>query len=112
MSEVKHTPLPWRSEKALTSDGGDFWGLYGANQEAIAYLTLRGPNELGANVALIVQAVNNHYALIEVLKELIDHCWETEKALTEKGYRMDYCGESIVLCNARRTLSLAKGEQA
>lgn len=42
--------------------------------------------------------------LREVLTQLIDHCWETEKALTEKGYRMDYCGESLPLTNAREVL--------
>jgi len=41
---------------------------------------------------------------LEALRTLIDQCWETEKTLTEELYKVDYCGESLPLCNARAAI--------
>lgn len=40
----------------------------------------------------------------EVLGNLIEHCHEQERQLTEYLYSMDYCGESKPLTDARRAL--------
>jgi len=42
--------------------------------------------------------------LKEVLKELIDHTHACEKELTEDLYRLNFCGESSSLTNAREAL--------
>lgn len=39
-----------------------------------------------------------------VLRDLIQQCWESEKALTEELHHMDYCGESWPLTKARAAL--------
>lgn len=40
----------------------------------------------------------------EALGNLIEHCHEQERQLTEYLYSMDYCGESKPLTDARRAL--------
>jgi len=47
--------------------------------------------------------------LREALKQLIDHCREQERIITEEMHHRDYWGESIVLCEARAALE--QGEQ-
>ena len=44
----------------------------------------------------------------EALRALIQQCWECEKELTEELHRVDFCGESAPLCNARTTLAKIK----
>jgi hypothetical protein len=48
-----HTPGPWGAIGSETSEGAPFWSVYGADEKAIIYATLRAHNELAANARLI-----------------------------------------------------------
>jgi len=68
-----HTPTPWAVESTSYASS-PFARLYSVaaqteeNAGCIAYLTLR-PEEVFANAALIVRAVNNHDRLVDALEE-------------------------------------------
>jgi hypothetical protein len=63
--ETKHTPLPWNFRKL-----GLFFLIENEEQKkhSIAQMNCNLSND-ESNAELIVKAVNNHYALIEALKE-------------------------------------------
>jgi len=42
---------------------------------------------------------------VEALKSLIQHAYNCEKELTEELHHMDFCGESLLLINARAVLA-------
>lgn len=47
---------------------------------------------------------------VDALADLILHTHNCEKELTEELHRVDFCGESLPLTNARETLAEIKGE--
>lgn len=57
-----------------------------------------------------VAALQAHVAELEAaLRELIDQTHDCEKELTRKLYRIDFCGESLLLTNARAALKAKLG---
>jgi hypothetical protein len=78
MEKNKHTELPWSFHTDATNGkiiaGNTYW-LNGANGETILEAVSGNwsikEDEAFANSQLIVKAVNNHYALLEALKEAI-----------------------------------------
>ncbi|MGE8135687.1 hypothetical protein ACQKO5_18940 [Novosphingobium subterraneum] len=64
--------------------------------------------EVGATETPLYAARPVQSELVEALEGLISHCRELECAITEDLHHVDYCGESIVLCNARTTLAALK----
>ena len=48
---TQHTPGPWKAEDQ--SGSVSFWAVYGADDRAIVYATLREPGELAANAKLM-----------------------------------------------------------
>jgi hypothetical protein len=48
--------------------------------------------------------------LVDVLRDLIDHCREQERDLTEPYYGVTYASESLPLCNARALIARIEGE--
>ena len=47
---------------------------------------------------------------VDALADLILHTHNCEKELTEELHRVDFCGESLPLTNARETFAEIKGE--
>ncbi len=118
MSKVKHTPTPWVFEphglfRSKIGDGDWPLGYISSGhdkpifelKDATCWFGKSMPaKQLATNAAFIIQAVNHHYALIEALEV-------TLKALSDSD------DEGLIehadpMVKARRTLSLAKGEQA
>ena len=73
MSESKHTPGPWTATISQTSEGGDFWSVYGADDISIVYITLRKRQELAANARLIAAAPELLEALEGLCAEVDEH---------------------------------------
>jgi len=68
MSGAVHTAGPWEAVIVeMITDGKPFGHVYGADGEAIVYVTLREP-EVAANTNLIAAAPE----LLEALEELFD----------------------------------------
>lgn len=56
------------------------------------------------------RAGHSHDAgLLAALEELVAHCQEQERLVTEGLHHITYCGESLPLCNARAAIAAAKG---
>lgn len=56
------------------------------------------------------RAGQSHAAgLLAALEELVAHCHEQERLLTEELHHTAYSGESLPLCNARAAIAAAKG---
>lgn len=76
MAETRYTPTPWRA--VLDEDGVNVWARDGEGEHHIANLDVAAhgkflsSEEMDANAALIVRAVNNHEALVEALAEFIE----------------------------------------
>jgi len=56
IAQAGHTPGPWSASYSETSDGKDFWSIYGANDRAVTYMTLGPSRRLDANARLIAAA--------------------------------------------------------
>jgi hypothetical protein len=94
----KPRPELWSRDQA-----GVFWwsGMQWSEDKAAKHWTYLGP-VLFHNQATALQA---RVAELEgALRELIDQTHDCEKKLTEKLYRVDFCGESLPLTNARAEL--------
>lgn len=60
--------------------------------------------------AIGFRAGQSHAAgLLAALEELVAHCHEQERLLTEELHHTAYSGESLPLCNARAATAAAKG---
>jgi hypothetical protein len=110
VSEMKHTPLPWRIE------GPDMFGDYNILppkklDELLAIgaivSNLRPRDVVAANASIIVLAVNSHYALMEALEGIL----AAEEDFRE-GLPQEWEGDPLYdACQrARAALSAAKGE--
>lgn len=116
----KHTELPWRVSETWSPpvgslgpndevrDGKVFWGysISGSDKHGAHILPTIGaihnfPDQIHANAEFIVRAVNNHYALIEALDDMVKMAVQRDD-LTE----MDW-GE---IDKARAALKAAQGE--
>ena len=53
----------------------------------------------------ILQAKAQLAKAVEALKSLIQHAYNCEKELTEELHHMDFCGESLLLINARAVMA-------
>jgi len=85
MYKKKHTPGPWRAIMEPTESGAEFWSIYGANGEAVEYMTLRNGGELEANARLTSAGPE----LLEALKLLLSsaHDYQTGIAEAEAAIR-------------------------
>lgn len=70
MSEVKHTPLPWKLDTGFEILGRDAAMVASTFQEDA--LIFRIEDECQANARLIVQAVNSHGDLVEALRRIAE----------------------------------------
>lgn len=66
MSEVKHTPTPWKVGA---------WKTYIDSDDGVPILACREDNG-AVNTAFIIKAVNCHVKLLEALKYLTTHATE------------------------------------
>ena len=72
MSEhSKHTPLPWRYERANPSPTTGEHLIAGGKPGYLAEVRDCGSGDVAANAALIVRAVNCHSDLLEALKAIV-----------------------------------------
>jgi hypothetical protein len=62
---MTHTPTPWRVTKAYRITGGPQGHTYVASLDNVKHLS---PEELEANAAFIVRAVNSHDEMLAALK--------------------------------------------
>jgi hypothetical protein len=86
---LEHTPLPWQQSHRVCDEEGNYsTQVYCENGEAIANLTwYKKPQEnvlvdgkpmiktgtyRDGNASFIVKACNNHYQLLEALKNLVE----------------------------------------
>ena len=81
MADQKHTPLPWKHRKHddWSQYYGNIEGEYGKNESGIMEIrtiavTLKygEPEENEANAEFIVQACNNHYEMLKLLKDVVE----------------------------------------
>lgn len=82
---AEHTPTPW----ALLGRGDIIGVCKGFPQKPVAkVLGQETSAERAANIALIIKAVNNHEALLECVKDLIDsYNWCSEDPV-DRGYSL------------------------
>lgn len=105
MTEVKHTPRPWKLGK---NDGNIVQHIYDADGTWIAYT--RSPDAMPcevttANADFIVRACNSHYELVEALALAADRLELSAKRL---GGSYEKETEMYVL-EARASVAKAKG---
>lgn len=110
-----HTPGPWHIGNGdIYADGSksdDFddvviCAIGRAGLRSHEYSVVKAHKPEGQANSLLIAASP---CLIKALENLVAHCREQERIITEEMHRMVYCGESVPLCNARAAIARAKG---
>ncbi len=94
MSEIRHTPTPWRTTKrqpnVICNEGGDKWIARATIGHSPSPRFIGDADFAAANAAFIVTAVNaydKHRSLIETLVVALKHSGEL---LEYGGFDLDY----------------------
>ena len=100
MSEIKHSPLPWKVHKypghVVTEEGRVVAGCMGYQTNVV-----QGADETNiANAEFIVRAVNNYEALVEALEALLEAAIQNDAA-----FEAEYPATTAY---TRKALALAK----
>jgi hypothetical protein len=91
--KIKHTPGNWQLEAVNSSDktnGIVYYRIHTDKNKGVAFAGIYkdsgvSKEEAEANAKLIVTAVNNHHALVDALKLLIDDAVSTGTNTVEIG---------------------------